>query len=84
MTSNKGAVGESGAAGGAAVIAALLAIGRGAVPPTVGWEVSDPDCPVSLCAQARAAAQPVFLVNSVAAGGTNYAIVCRAGDGSAS
>ena len=44
VVSLKGAIGESGAAGAAALAAALLTMANGVVPPTVGFSAPDPEC----------------------------------------
>jgi 3-oxoacyl-(acyl-carrier-protein) synthase len=75
----KGAVGECGAAGAGSILAALLTLERGELPPTAGFEIADPECPVDVSASPRAARGTIALVNSFASGGTNYAVVIRAG-----
>jgi 3-oxoacyl-[acyl-carrier-protein] synthase II len=77
VTAIKGAIGEFGAAGAAAVAAALLCGRQGAIAPTVGWSVADPTCDVAVAAEARPLEQPYILVNSFASGGTNYSVVVR-------
>ncbi|MEO8070709.1 MAG: beta-ketoacyl synthase N-terminal-like domain-containing protein, partial [Acidobacteriota bacterium] len=77
----KGALGECGAAGGAAVIAAAISLRRGWIPPTVGFREADPDCPVDVAPVARAISTrrgPVALVNSFASGGGNFCVVVGA------
>ena len=78
VTSLKGAIGESGAAGAASLIAGLLSLSSGVVPPTAGWGEPDPGCDVNVSCTCRQSGGEVFLVNSVASGGTNYALVARA------
>jgi 3-oxoacyl-[acyl-carrier-protein] synthase II len=74
----KGAIGESGAAGAASLIAGLMLLAEGAAGPTAGF--SRPDSALAVCVSSQP--QPVsgdtFLVNSVASGGTNYSIAVRA------
>jgi 3-oxoacyl-[acyl-carrier-protein] synthase II len=74
----KGAIGESGAAGAASLIAGLLLMAEGTAGPTAGFTRAD--SPLAVCVSNRP--QPVsgdtFLVNSVASGGTNYSIAVRA------
>ena len=77
VTSLKGAIGESGASGMAAVVAGLLTVSSGRVPPTVGWSEPDPACDVNVSGQTQPSSGDVFLVHSVASGGTNYAAVVR-------
>jgi 3-oxoacyl-(acyl-carrier-protein) synthase len=79
VTSLKGAMGESGSSGAAALVAALLCLPDGQVPPTVGFVTPDPACPVNVSAAPRRTEGRVALVNSFASGGTNYSLVARAG-----
>jgi 3-oxoacyl-[acyl-carrier-protein] synthase II len=78
VVSLKGAIGESGAAGAAGVAAGLLTLAAGVVPPTAGFAEADPTSGVNVSGQARRARGPTFLVNAVAAGGTNCTLVVRA------
>jgi 3-oxoacyl-[acyl-carrier-protein] synthase II len=78
VVSVKGAVGESGTAGAAALAAALLSAADGVLPPTVGFSVPDPMCPVNVSPDPRTARGPTFLVNGIASGGTSYSLVARA------
>ncbi len=73
----KGAIGEFGASGGAALTAALLCLRRGLVPPTVGFEQPDPDCPVDVRSCPRDAPGPIALINAIADGGAQYSLVVR-------
>jgi 3-oxoacyl-[acyl-carrier-protein] synthase II len=83
VVSLKGAIGESGTAGAAALAVALLTMARGIVPPTVGFSTPDPDCAVNVSGRPQAVSGPTFLVNAVASGGTNYSLVARAAAGEA-
>ena len=74
----KGAIGECGAAAAASVVAAVLSLKQRVIPPTLGFEVADPDCPVDV----RPTPRPidpnrpaVALINSFASGGTNVSLV---------
>ena len=78
VVSLKGAIGESGAAGAAAIAGGLLTLARGVLPPTVGFAEADPACPVAVSGHERPAAGRTFLANSVASGGTNCSVVIRA------
>jgi 3-oxoacyl-(acyl-carrier-protein) synthase len=80
VASIKGALGESGAGAAASLIAGLLSLPSGVVPPTVGWGEPDPRCDVAVSRACRPSGGNVFLVNSIASGGTNYALVARARD----
>ena len=80
VVSLKGALGESGASGAAGLLAALSCLRDGRVPPTLGCEDPDPDCPVSVAGTSRRlpAGRRLALVNSIASGGTMYTAVVRA------
>jgi len=78
VVSIKGATGESSASGASSIAAGLLAVGAGRLPPTVGWQERDPACDVSVSAETRECEPGVFMVNTVASGGTNYSAVFRA------
>jgi 3-oxoacyl-(acyl-carrier-protein) synthase len=73
----KGALGECGASGAGALVAALLCGVHGLVPPTAGWTLPDPACDVAVAAEPRSLERPFVLVNAFASGGTNYSIVAR-------
>ncbi|HEY8550841.1 MAG TPA: beta-ketoacyl synthase N-terminal-like domain-containing protein [Vicinamibacterales bacterium] len=75
----KGALGESGAAGAAALAAALLMAGRGVVPPTVGFRTPAPETPPGVSGSAQPLGGPLALIHSVGSGGTCVAVVVRAG-----
>jgi len=77
VTSIKGAVGEFGAVGAAAVLAALACGARRRIPPTAGFAAPDPACPVDVSSADRALERPLILVNSFASGGTLYSLLLR-------
>ena len=80
VTSIKGALGESGAAGTAGCAAALLCGRAGKVPPISGLECPDPAAAdLRLARSAAAAPGPIVLVNSVASGGALFTVVFRVG-----
>ena len=81
VASVKGAIGESGAASAAGLIAGLFSIASGAVVPTAGFR--QPDSALVACVSGcqQPARGEAFLVNSVASGGTNYSVAVRAGPG---
>ena len=79
VTSLKGAMGESSGGGAAAIIAGLRCLAAGVLPGTVGFAEPDPACAVNVAAAARRATGRVFLVNSVASGGTIHSAVVRCG-----
>ena len=77
VVSIKGALGESGASGAASLIAAVLGLRRGRIPPTAGLREVAPDCAVDASGESRSAEGRIALVNSFASGGANYSIVLR-------
>lgn len=81
VASVKGAIGESGASGAAGLIAGLLTIADGAVMPTAGFLQPDPVLGVCVSSRRQPTTGEVFLVNSVASGGTNYSLAVRATPG---
>ncbi len=79
VASIKGAIGESGAAGAAALALGLLTMSGGELPPTCGFAEPDPACRVRVSGDRQPVNGRLFVVNAIASGGTNYAIVARAG-----
>jgi 3-oxoacyl-[acyl-carrier-protein] synthase II len=78
VTAIKGAIGEFGAAGSAACVAALLCGAAGQVPPIAGLVVADASAgSLRLAREAVAAPGPVVLVNSFASGGALFSLVLR-------
>lgn len=78
VTSLKGALGESGAAGSAACAAAFLCGAVGEVPPITGLTEPCPDAAALRLAHERTVADgPVVLVNSFASGGALFSVVLR-------
>jgi 3-oxoacyl-[acyl-carrier-protein] synthase II len=76
----KGAIGECGAAAGAAFVAAVLSLNQRLLPPTLGFEVVDPACSVDVHPSSRPidpGKPPIALINSFASGGTNVSLVVR-------
>ncbi|HEX5046188.1 MAG TPA: beta-ketoacyl-[acyl-carrier-protein] synthase family protein [Gammaproteobacteria bacterium] len=68
-----------GAAGAVELVAALLALRTGTLPPTMHLRAPDPDCDLDYVPnEARAVAGVEFAMsNSFAFGGTNAVLVCR-------
>jgi 3-oxoacyl-[acyl-carrier-protein] synthase II len=67
-----------GAAGGVEAVYTVLAIDRGAVPPTINYEEPDPECDLDYVPnQARQAQVNVALSNSFGFGGTNATLLFR-------
>ena len=63
-----------------AFVAAVLSLKQGVLPPTLGFEVADPACPVDVRATSRPvdpSKPPVALINSFASGGTNVSLVVK-------
>jgi 3-oxoacyl-[acyl-carrier-protein] synthase II len=77
VTSVKGALGEFGAAGAAALVAALLCGARGLVAPTAGFRTADGTCRVPVSAAPQSLKRPFVLINSFASGGTLYSLIAR-------
>ncbi len=78
VTSIKGAIGESSAAGAAAVVGAIVCARAGCAPPIAGLTVPDAACAGLRLATRAEPAGPVALINSVASGGALTSIVLRA------
>ena len=71
-----------GAAGGVEAVISCLSITHGAIPPTINYEVPDPDCDLDYVPnQARKAPVAVALSNSLGFGGHNATVVFRAFSG---
>ena len=67
-----------GAAGGIEAIFSLLAMDRGAVPPTINYTEPDPECDLDYVPnEARQAEVKVAISNSLGFGGTNATILFR-------
>ena len=78
VTSIKGAIGECGASGAAACVAAVLCGAAGRVPPIAGLRDADPIARPLRLADANAQAPgEIVLVNSVASGGAVVSAVLR-------
>ena len=76
ITSIKGSIGESGASGSAACIAALVCGKAGRVPPIAGLSEADAAAKsLRLAATAVNAPGPIVLVNSFASGGALFSVV---------
>jgi 3-oxoacyl-[acyl-carrier-protein] synthase II len=77
VASIKGAIGESSAAAVGGLIAGLYAIRDRALIPTVGFGEADPQLCVRVSGALQLIAGDVFLVNSVASGGSIYSAVVQ-------
>jgi 3-oxoacyl-[acyl-carrier-protein] synthase II len=79
VSSTKGMTGHLlGAAGGVEAIFSLLAMNRGAVPPTINYTEPDPECDLDYVPnEARQADVKVILSNSLGFGGTNATLLFR-------
>jgi 3-oxoacyl-(acyl-carrier-protein) synthase len=67
-----------GAAGSVELIGALMALEEGIIPPTINYEIKDPDCDLDYVPnKARKAEVDLFLKNSFGFGGKNSALVVR-------
>lgn len=78
VTSIKGALGESGASGSAACVAAFLCGAVGEVPPIAGLTEPCPEAAALRLARERTVVEgPIVLVNSFASGGALFSVVLR-------
>lgn len=77
VSSTKAAHGHGiGATGAFEAIASVMALTRGLLPPNVGFEAEDPDCPLDLVlGQARPAQVAAVMSNAFAFGGLNAVLV---------
>lgn len=67
-----------GAAGGVEVIAAALALSSGVVPPTIGYEVPDPECDLNYTPNKSVRADlTIALSSSLGFGGHNACVAMR-------
>ncbi|MFB6889895.1 beta-ketoacyl synthase N-terminal-like domain-containing protein [Kitasatospora sp. NPDC056327] len=66
-----------GAAAALAAVAAVLILGRAAVPPNIPAGPADPDCPLPLPTAETPLAAPAVLVNAYAFGGNNISLVLQ-------
>jgi 3-oxoacyl-[acyl-carrier-protein] synthase II len=79
VSSTKGATGHClGAAGAVEAIFTILALDRGILPPTINYEVPDPECDLDYVPnQARREEHEVAVSNSFGFGGHNACVVFR-------
>ena len=79
VSSTKGATGHClGSAGAVEAIFTILALDRGMLPPTINYEVPDPECDLDYIPnEARAADIEVAVSNSFGFGGHNACLVFR-------
>ena len=67
-----------GATGALEAIACVMALTEGILPPTIGFEAADPDCPLDVVPnEARAARVEAALSNAFAFGGLNAVLAFR-------
>jgi nodulation protein E len=68
-----------GATGALEALACVMALREGVLPPTIGYQEADPDCPLDVVPnQARAARVTAALTNAFAFGGLNAVLAFRA------
>jgi len=68
-----------GAAGAISAVAAVLALQRGVVPPTINYCTPDPDCDLDYVPNvARRQSLQLVMVNALGFGGQNVAVVLKA------
>jgi 3-oxoacyl-[acyl-carrier-protein] synthase II len=77
VTSIKGAIGESSAAGAGSLVAAIACGRSGFVPPIAGLSAPDPACAGLTLASSVRTGGRIALINSVASGGALAAAVMR-------
>jgi len=79
ISSTKSMTGHAlGAAGGIEAVFSLLAMERGAVPPTINYQEPDPDCDLDYVPnEARQASVRVAMSNSLGFGGTNATLIFK-------
>ena len=78
VTSIKGAIGEFGASGAAACVAALLCGRVGRVPPITGFSDLDPSMArLRLARESMPSPGQIVLINSFASGGALFSVVLR-------
>ncbi len=68
-----------GAAGALELVATLLALERGTLPPTINLRSADPACDLDYISEGarRGSAAAIAMSNAFAFGGTNAVLVCR-------
>ena len=79
VSSIKSMIGHSiGSCGAGGVAATLMAISEGLVPPTINYEVTDPECNLDYVPnQARVAQVKVALCNTIAFGSKNSVLILK-------
>ena len=79
MSATKSQIGHpQGASGAAGIGAALCAMERNIIPPTINLDVADPDCDLDYVPNvAREARVNIALCNCIGFGSKNSAIVIR-------
>jgi 3-oxoacyl-[acyl-carrier-protein] synthase II len=79
ISSTKSMTGHLAAgAGGIEAVASVLALHHGVIPPTINYEVPDPDCDLDVTPNtAQAAGINIVLSNSFGLGGQNASVVFR-------
>ena len=79
VSSTKGATGHClGAAGAVEAIFTILALERGMLPPTINYEVPDPECDLDYIPnEARPAEIDIAVSNSFGFGGHNACVVFK-------
>ena len=79
MSSTKGQTGHClGAAGAIEAIISIMAMRDGIIPPTINYEIEDPDCDLDIVPNvARKASLTTVMSNSFGFGGTNGVVIFK-------
>jgi 3-oxoacyl-[acyl-carrier-protein] synthase II len=78
LSAVKSMIGESDASGGIRACATVLGIAQGIVPPTINYEVPDPQCDLDYTARgAKKKGIEFALLNGFASGGTHVCILFK-------
>ncbi len=79
VTAPKSYFGNLGAGSGAVeMVASVLSLERGEVPPTLNYDEPDPECPIQIVREAETARSPIALVLGQATTGQALAVVLAA------
>ena len=78
VSSIKSMIGHSiGSCGAGGVAASLMALSEGIVPPTINYELPDPECDLDYVPNQRFAQVKVALCNTLAFGSKNAVLILK-------